>query len=110
MNMSPSKETQDKINQLSMMEQSLQQFLAQKQQMQAQLMEVDSALEEVEKTDSAYKIVGNIMVSADKATLKEDLTKKKELAELKIKTVEKQEDRMREKTKELQEEVLKEMK
>ncbi|MFC1752920.1 prefoldin subunit beta [Thermoproteota archaeon] len=108
--MPPSQETQEKINQLSMMEQSLQQFLAQKQQMQAQLLEVESALEEIEKTDSAFKIVGNIMVATDKASLKEDLDKKKELAELKIKTVEKQEDKLREKTQELQAEVMKGMK
>ena len=106
----PSEETQEKIQRLSMMEHSLQQFLAQKQQLQAQLLEIESALEELEKTDSAYKIVGNIMVATEKAPLKEDLGKKKELAELKIKTVEKQEEKMRAQTQSLQEEVMKEMK
>jgi len=108
--MEPSKDVQEKINRLSMMEQSLQQFLAQKQQLQAQLLEHESALEELEKTDSAYRIVGNIMVAADKKELKEDLDRKKELVELRIKTLEKQEDKMRAETQSLQEEVMKQMK
>lgn len=104
-----SKKTQEKINNLSMMEQSLQQFLAQKQSFQAQLMELDSALEELEKTDTAYKIVGNVMVAADRDSLREDLKQKKETTEIRIKSIEKQENRMREKTSELQSEVMKEM-
>ena len=42
--MTQSKELQEKINNLSMMEQSLQQFLVQKQQFQSQLIEVESDL------------------------------------------------------------------
>jgi len=38
----------------------MQNVLMQKQQFQAQLMEIDSALSELEKTNEAYKIVGNI--------------------------------------------------
>ena len=105
----PNKEMQEKIQKLSMMEQSLQQFLAQKQQFQAQLLELTSALEELEKTSKAYKIVGNVMVDTDKDTLVKDLTQKKEMIELRIKSVEKQEDKMRDKTSELQSEVMKEM-
>ncbi|MBW2964405.1 prefoldin subunit beta [Candidatus Woesearchaeota archaeon] len=107
--MAEKKEVQDKINKLSAMEQSLQQFLVQKQQFQAQLMEVTSALDELEKTDKAYKIVGNVMVSADKETLKKDIAQKKEMLEIRIKSLEKQEEKTREKTQELQSEVMKEI-
>ena len=100
---------QEKINKLSMMEQSLQSFLAQKQTFQSQLLEIDSALEELKKTTQAYKIVGNVMVFSDKESLINDLTQKKETTELRIKTIEKQELKMREKTSELQSEVMKEM-
>ena len=106
----PSEAMQEKISQLSIMENSLQQFLAQKQQIQSQLLEVESALEELEKTDTAFKIVGNIMVASEKKPLIEDLERKKELLEIRIKTVEKQEDSLRDKTRTLQEEVMKEMK
>ncbi|MFH0798070.1 MAG: prefoldin subunit beta [Candidatus Woesearchaeota archaeon] len=103
------KDVQEKINKLSMMEHSLQSFLAQKQAFQSQLVELDSALGELKKTDKAYRIVGNVMVAADKEALAADLAQKKEMMELRIKSLEKQETKMREKTSELQSEVMKEM-
>jgi len=102
-------ELQEKINNLSMKEQSLQQFLTKKQTFQSQLVEVDSALTELEKTEKAYKIVGNVMVSANKEDLLKDLKSKKEMVELRIKTLEKQEDKMREETAQLQKEVMEKM-
>jgi prefoldin beta subunit len=98
---------QEKINKLSKMEHSLQSFLAQKQAFQSQLLELQSALEALEKTEEAYKIVGNVMVKSDKHALAEDLKEKKEMVELRIKSVEKQENNLREKTAELQSEVMK---
>lgn len=103
-------ETKQKISQLQLLEQNLQNFLLQKQQFQAQLMEIESALSELEKTDTAYKIVGNIMVSSKKEKLQEDLKAKKEMLELRVKTLEKQEEKIREKASKTQSEVLKEMK
>ena len=102
-------ETQEKINKLSMMEQSLQSFLAQKQTFQAQLLELDSALGEINKTDKAYKIIGNVMVASDKEQLEKELVQKKELVVIRIKTLEKQEEKMREKASALQSEVMKGM-
>lgn len=104
------KETEQKISQLQMYEQSLQSFLVQKQQFQGQLAEVESALEEIGKTDKAYKIVGNVMVLSDKKELNADLESKKEMLELRIKAMEKQEVQVREKTSKLQAEILKRIK
>ena len=104
------KETQEKINKLQMIEQSMQTYMAQKQQFQTQLLEIESALSEIDKTDKAYKIVGNIMVAANKETLKQDLEQKKKTTELRIKTLEKQEEKLREKTGEIQKEVMNKMK
>jgi len=108
--MEVSKETEQKIGQLQMFEQSLQNFLGQKQQFQVQLVEVESALSELDSTDKAYKIVGNIMVESDKSELKSDLQSKKEMLELRIKTMEKQESQVREKASQLQSEILKKIK
>lgn len=108
--MDVSKETEQKIGQLQMFEQSLQSFLGQKQQFQVQLVEVESALSELEGTEKAYKIIGNIMVESDKAELKSDLQSKKEMLELRIKTMEKQESQVREKASKLQAEILKKIK
>jgi prefoldin beta subunit len=100
-----SKETEQKIAQLQLYEQSMQSILMQKQQFQSQSLEIESALKELESTKEAYKIVGNIMVASKKEDLKEDLNSKKETVSLRIKALEKQENNIREKAKKLQEEV-----
>lgn len=104
------KGVQEKIAKLQGLEQNLQNFLMQRQQFQTQLMEIDSALDEIEKTDSAYKIVGNIMVKTGKEDLKKDLTQKKELMEIRITSLEKQESQLQEKAQELKDEVMKNLK
>ncbi len=104
------KETEQKISHLQLLEQSLQNFLVQKQQFQAQFMEISSALEELKTANEAYKIVGNIMVKATKDDLEKDLNRKKEMIELRIKTLEKQEAQIREKASKMQSEVVKELK
>ena len=108
--MEVSKETEQKIGQLQMFEQSLQSFLGQKQQFQVQLVEIESALSELDATDKAYKIVGNIMVEAEKNELKAELQSKKEMLELRIKTMEKQESQVRDRASKLQSEILKKIK
>ena len=105
-----SQETEQKINQLQMFEQSLQNFLGQKQQFQVQLVEIESALNELNNTEKAYRIIGSIMVESDKSELKADLQSRKERLELRIKTMEKQEAQVREKASKLQSEILKKIK
>ena len=104
-----SKEAENKLGQLQMLEQSMQNMLMQKQQFQLQQVEIESALKELEKVNEAYKIVGNIMVLSKKEDLKDGLTSKKEVIELRIKNMEKQENHLREKASKLQNEVLKGM-
>ena len=104
------KETEQKINQLQLFEQGLQNILAQKQQFQMQLVEIESALGELEKSSEAYKIEGNIMVASNREDLKADLKSKKEVLDLRLKTLERQENQIREKAEKLQAEVLKKIK
>jgi prefoldin beta subunit len=98
-----------KISQLQMFEQGLQSFLQQKQQFQSQMLEIESSLEELKDSKEAYKIVGNIMVKTDKDELQKDLGSKKEMLEIRIKAIEKQETQLKEKATKLQEEVLQQM-
>jgi len=72
---------------------------AQKQQLQMQSAAVDAALDELNKTSEkkAYKAVGNILVLCDVIDLKKELSEQKESTDLRIKTVQKQEDNMIEK-------------
>jgi prefoldin beta subunit len=97
---------QEKINRLQSIEQNMQHLLQQRQQFQMQLMEVDSALEELKKTDRAYRIIGNIMVASEKGVMEKDLSDKKERVSLRIKSVEKQETKLKEQAKTLREEVM----
>lgn len=108
--MAISKEIEQKINQLQIFEQSINNLVAQKQQFQIQTVEIESALSELEKTDSAYKIVGNVMVSSNKDDLKKELNEKKEIIELRIKNLEKQETQIKEKTTKMQAEVMEKFK
>ncbi|MCB9358790.1 prefoldin subunit [Candidatus Woesearchaeota archaeon] len=100
----------EKISQLQLLEQGMQSFNMQKQQLQANILEFESALEELDNTDASYKIIGNIMVKVDQDKLKKSLEEDKKNAEIRIKAVEKQEDSMKEKAKRIQQEVMEEMK
>ena len=102
-------DAQKKIQELQMLEQNLQNFLGQKQNFQMQMVEIDSALEELAKTDKAYKIVGNLMISSKKDELETELKGRKEMTELRIKSIEKQEKALKDRAGKLQKEVLGEM-
>ena len=104
------KETQEKIGQLQMIEQGMQSFMMQKQQFRAQLMEVESALKELEGTEEAFKIVGTIMIKAEKKDLVKELDEKKERLSLRIKSIETQENKLKEKSASMQKEVMKQLK
>lgn len=102
--------TQEKIEQLQILEQNMQNLLVQKQTIQSQLTEIESASQEINKKPAkVFKIIGQLMVDSNIQELEKDLNSKKEISELKIKTIEKQESKIKEKIKETQEEVLKEI-
>ncbi len=106
-----SKNTQEKINELQLLQQRLTVFGAQKQQFQMQLIEVDNALSEIEKAKGAiYKLIGEILVEKQASELKKELEEKKEELDLRIKTLEKQENKTKEAALALQKEVQAELK
>lgn len=103
--------TEHKITQLQSLEQNLQNILQQKQLVQTQKIEVDNAISEIEKTKGdVYKVVGPLMIKGEKEKIKIGLSSKKEMLDLRIKTVEKQENNIKEKMTALQQEVVEEMK
>ena len=108
--MAEKKDTEKKIQQLQMMEQSVQNMLMQKQQFQAQQMEAEAALKELEGSKEAYKILGNIMVATKKEDLQKELEEKKKKLGIRIKTIEKQESEIKEKAEKTRKEVVSEMK
>jgi len=86
-------------------QQQMQSLLIQKESLKMQSIEVDKALKELEKTQqkSAYKISGQIMVSKPVEELKEELKEVKENIDVMIQSLQKSEDRLTSKLKELQE-------
>ncbi len=109
--MKMNKIVQEKITQLQVLEQRSQGLLMQKQVFQSQLLEIENALEELKKSKGeTYKIVGPLMVATKKEDLKKDLSSKKELLDIRIKNIEKQESKTKEEVSKIQKEVMKNIK
>lgn len=86
------KEMQEKIQELQILEQNLQNLLLQKQAFQMELNETELALRELEQAKGdSYKIIGQIMIKTDKKDLSKELEEKKKIIELRINAIEKQE-------------------
>ncbi len=103
------KDTHEKVQKLQLIEENLHNYLAQKQQAQAQLMEIESATEAMSTAKQGYKIIGNIMVEQPSDVLKKDLAERMERVKLRIGALEKQEKQLKEKAEKLQKEIMKEM-
>ncbi len=77
----------------------------QKMQVELKLKEVERALKEIEKLDEGndvYKSIGSILVKTDKEKLKEELMDKKETLEIRLKTLQRQEEKLVSKLKEME--------
>ena len=100
-------ETQQKIQELQGMEQNLHGLVMQKQAFQMELTETENALKEVSSsTDDVFKLVGNIMIKTDKKATEEDLTKKKDLLALRLKSIEGEEKDLTDKAEALKTDVM----
>jgi prefoldin beta subunit len=104
------KQTEKKIAELQLVEQNLQNNLMQKQRFQTELMETENALKEINSATETYKIVGNIMISKKKEDLKKELSSRKEIVTIRIKNLEKEEIKIKDKANTLQKEVIGKMK
>lgn len=106
-----SKETQEKIQQLQIFEQNLQNLLLQKQAFQFELNETENALKEVEKTkEDIYKLIGQVMLKASKPEIEKELQQRRDILNIRIKSIEKQDSRLKEETEKIREEVMKKIK
>ena len=97
-----------KIQEMQILEQNLQNLLLQKQAFQMELSETQSALKEIENSgDEIFKIVGQLMIKTDKPKIKQELSDKEKILELRIKAIEKQETSFMEQLDSMREEVMK---
>ena len=100
--------SENKIQELQILEQTMQNVLIQKQSFQIELAETQGALEELEKTeDEVYKIIGQLMLKTEKAKTVIELEEKKKMFELRIKTLENQEKNIVDKIEKIRENMLK---
>jgi len=98
-------QVQEELMRLQQLQQTLQVVVTQKQQLEIELSETEKALSELEKiTDDipVYKSVGSILLKADRQGLMGDLKERKELLNARVTVLGKQEERTRERMKELQ--------
>ncbi|MCS6769398.1 MAG: prefoldin subunit beta [Candidatus Caldarchaeum sp.] len=99
---------QQQILRLQQLQQSLAVLLNEKQRLEAELAEVSSALDEVVKmADGAvlYKAVGPVLVQTTKEKMVSELNERKELADTRLKVLERQEARARSQIDSLQKEI-----
>jgi prefoldin beta subunit len=105
------KETQEKIQQLQIFEQNLQNLLIQKQAFQFELSETENALSEIGKTkDDVYKLIGQVMLKTSKPEIEKELNQKKDILSLRMKSIEKQEAQLKEESEKIRQEVIKKVK
>ncbi len=88
-------------------QQQAQMITGQKDAIKAQLMEIEKTLEELEKADGKdiYKSVGPVLILTPKDGVKKDLAEKKEMLEIRLKTMDSEEKKAKEKVRILQEKI-----
>ena len=94
------------IEQIKQIEQNLQTVLMQKNAINSQIFEIDSSLKEIDSSKESYKIIGSVMVLSDKENLKKELFDSKESLQVRLKTLEKQEDMLKSRLSGLQKEAV----
>ena len=96
---------QERLLRLQQLQQTLQATLTQKQQIELELNETDSALGEMQNvTDDVpiYKSIGSLLIKTEKTKITTELTERKELLNTRITVLTKQEERLRSQMKDLQ--------
>jgi prefoldin beta subunit len=105
------KDTQEKIQTLQGLEQSFQSLMMQKHHFEIEINEINTALEEISKSsESVYKLIGKIMLKADNKQLEKELNEKKNLLNIRMNSIKKQETGLREDIERIRNEVINKVK
>jgi prefoldin beta subunit len=98
---------EQKIQEMQLLEQKLQNTILQKQAFQMELAETDSAIAELENSgDEVYKVIGQLMLKSEKSKIKEELLNKQKILQLRTSAFEKQEKSLTEQLEKLREEII----
>jgi prefoldin beta subunit len=103
------REARDDVIKLQQVQQQLQLLMLQKQNIQLQAGEVENALKEIDKSPekTMFEIVGTIMIKKERQDLLSSLSEKKEILELRLRTLDKQINNLTKKAQELQDKIMK---
>src|SRR5512141_2517187 len=99
---------QNQLAQLQQLQQQAQAVMTQKTQIEGLIRETEAALKELEESaDDAviYNSVGELLFRADKAKLMEELKERKDMLDIRLKTMAKQEERIQGRFTQLQEQL-----
>jgi prefoldin beta subunit len=99
---------QNQLAQLQQLQQQAQAVMTQKTQIEGLIRELDAALKELEKSSedaTIYKSVGELLFKAEKPKLTEELKERRDMMDLRLKTMTKQEERISSRFTQLQEQL-----
>lgn len=105
-------ETRERVLRLQQMQNTLQTLVSQRQRLELELGETERALKGLETVQldmKIYKSIGTILVEREKGSVVKELGERKELLELRLKTLGGQEDKARKRVAELQKALQKEL-
>ncbi|RME30748.1 hypothetical protein D6789_04720 [Candidatus Woesearchaeota archaeon] len=103
-------ELHERIQKLQSIEETLHAYLAQKQQVQSKLMELESAAEALKSAKTSFRIIGNIMVERPVEELQQETAEQLSRTKVRLEALEKQERRLKEQAETIQKEVVESMK
>jgi len=95
----------EQLSRLQQLQQNLQAIMMQKQQVEIEIVETDRALEELKKIgtdDIVYKSAGPLLIKSKKEDLLKELGEKKELSNTRAMVMAKQETRVKDNLKEVE--------
>ncbi|MFB0560480.1 MAG: prefoldin subunit beta [Candidatus Lokiarchaeia archaeon] len=97
-------QVQHQISMLQQLQQKLEIIITQRTQSELQLKETEQAISELEKIEhgsDVYKMVGTLLIKTQPEKVSEELKDKKETLELRVKTLQRQEERSRKQLEEM---------
>ncbi|MDQ6723969.1 MAG: prefoldin subunit beta [Thermoproteota archaeon] len=95
----------EQLARLQQLQQNLQAIMMQKQQVEIEKVETERALDELKKSisdDAVYKLAGPLLIKSNRDELTKELEEKKELSNTRLVVLGKQESRVKENLKEVE--------
>jgi prefoldin beta subunit len=99
---------QEQVARMQNLQQNLQSIMSQKQHLEMEQLETERALEVLKKatdTDAVFKSAGSILIKSTKLNLITELEEKKELSNTRVIVLSKQETRIKENLKEVEDKI-----